>query len=533
MSTEKFDHILVLVQHSLFFAFAIHITLKLNTPSPNSTYIQQEFITKHMYDPYKYFFDRKIAIPNGMLEDCHPFPMPTRQFLEDPLANGISAPSHKAKVDPRDEGEVWRDHLAIAIGADLQGLSFHHHGSAWNTVIFGKKRWIMYDPKRWQDDEYPERQRRVALASPEEWEEIYTTPEWIRKLYPDPFRQYEIKNYGYDCIQHAGEMMYVPRQWMHMVVNIGDTVSVVSEVGLDKGEGKTPDEFLYDPFEDSSDDSEDESDDEGGPEDPELVAMLDEMAKTDRNQAEALYSDIKGERKYRSTLDPEKWQEFSYWDIFAYFGCTRINSRPRPPYSAAKWADIRQFWKDFVKFDANHRPKEYAVDHEATYQFSMEPFEPPVEAFQNSKGRGVRATRDIAKGELVFKGTNNTIVFTQGDTYRRFLFAVYERYGEEAHQVDSETACDLLSWHWVQPLDEDEDGRVAIVGDLDNGSLMNEGRADEEGWDSPNVRCGKEEDGDAKCMMEYYATEDIKRGDELLSDFRELNVENPWSRMGL
>ena len=45
-----------------------------------------------------------------------------------------------------------------------------------------------------------------------------------------------------------------------MVVNIGDTVSVISEVGLEKGEGKKPEDFLYDPKE-SSDDSEEWSED--------------------------------------------------------------------------------------------------------------------------------------------------------------------------------------------------------------------------------------------------------------------------------
>ena len=72
-----------------------------------------------MRHPFKYFFDRKIAIPKGMLEDCHPFPMPTRAFLENPLAQAIHAPSKKAAVDPRPEHDIWMDHLAIAIGSDL------------------------------------------------------------------------------------------------------------------------------------------------------------------------------------------------------------------------------------------------------------------------------------------------------------------------------------------------------------------------------------------------------------------------------
>ena len=206
-----------------------------------------------MYNPFKYFFDRKIAIPKGMLEDCHPFPMPTRQFLEDPDADAIYGLSHKAKVNPKPDGEIWQDHLAISIGSDKQGLSFHFHGEAWNVVLFGKKRWLLWDHARFETN--VTRQRRFALE--EEDADILSSVEWLRQLYPDPERTYEIRNHGYDCIQHAGEMMFVPRQWMHMVVNIGDAVSVISEVGLEKGDGKKPEDFEYDPHEESSDDSED------------------------------------------------------------------------------------------------------------------------------------------------------------------------------------------------------------------------------------------------------------------------------------
>ncbi|KAL3792831.1 hypothetical protein ACHAW5_003717 [Stephanodiscus triporus] len=226
--------------------------------SPTTVKVR-EFITKHMYNPFKYFFDRKIAIPKGMLEDCRPFPLPTRKFLDDPLTGTKIAPSKKRRVQ-KDPRTSWRDHLAIAIGADLQGLTFHRHGAAWNTVIFGKKRWIIYK----DDGEDPDLYRRMALESPEDsWREILPTPEWIRHLYPDPWRIDLVRKHGMDCIQHAGTMMFVPRGWMHMVVNIGDTVSVISEVGLDKGEGKKPEDFLYDPHA-SSDDSEDESEEGGG-----------------------------------------------------------------------------------------------------------------------------------------------------------------------------------------------------------------------------------------------------------------------------
>ena len=68
-----------------------------------------------MYNPLKYFFDRKIAIPKGMLEDCHPFPMPTRAFLENPNAGERYGLSKKKKVNPKPEKEIWQDHLAISM----------------------------------------------------------------------------------------------------------------------------------------------------------------------------------------------------------------------------------------------------------------------------------------------------------------------------------------------------------------------------------------------------------------------------------
>lgn len=240
----------------------------------------KEFITKHMYNPLKYFFDRKIAIPKGMLEDCHPYPMPTRAFLENPNADAIYALSKKKKVDPKPDFEIWQDHLAISIGADLQGLSFHFHGAAWNVVIFGKKRWILYDHARWERN--TTRQRYMALEGPNA--AILSSTDWLRQLYKDPERQHEIRHFGHDCIQHAGMMMFVPKNWMHMVVNIGDTVSVISEVGLEKGEGKKPEDFEYDPKE-SSDDSEDWS--------------------SDDSEDESMYHRRPGPGYYESSDDPE------------------------------------------------------------------------------------------------------------------------------------------------------------------------------------------------------------------------------------
>jgi len=220
----------------------------------------KEYITKHMYHPLKYFFDRKIAIPKGMLEDCHPFPQPTRAYLANPHMGETYALSHKKKVRKTPDRELWRDHLAVSIGSDLHGLTWHNHREAWNVVIFGHKRWLLWDHARWKNN------NTMQFLMTRDWSRDAHVPghEWISRLYKAKNRQYEIRNHGHDCIQGPGDMMFVPHRWMHMVVNVGDTVSVISEVGLGPGEGKKPEDFLFDPNESSGDEGEESSGDEGG-----------------------------------------------------------------------------------------------------------------------------------------------------------------------------------------------------------------------------------------------------------------------------
>lgn len=181
----------------------------------------QDFIVNHMHNPSgeKYVFDRKLNLPDGLLGDCQPFPMPNRMFADygDALI-GMGTP----------ERTMWKDHLALTIGRDLQGLTFHRHNAAWNVVVFGSKRWILYDAKRITNNITRLKRMTRDVDNPIQ----LTSPNWIRELYHKNERMHEIRNHGHDCVQRAGEMLYVPRGWAHMVVNIGDTVAVVSERGL-------------------------------------------------------------------------------------------------------------------------------------------------------------------------------------------------------------------------------------------------------------------------------------------------------------
>lgn len=245
-------------------------------------------------------------------------------------------------------------------------------------------------------------------------------------------------------------------------------------------------------------------------------------------------SDIVRESMIKESLDPELWYAYSYWELHAYFSCAAEFIKSKPIPSRERWADLRSFYREFVASDLRDWPLRDDDEEPRTYIYTDATYDPPMTPFQSGfKGRGLKADRFIKKGELVFRATNNTVIFTHGHTWRKFLFALYERYVEgdddddvDESKLDSETTCDVLVWSWIQRLVPG--GPLVIVMDLDNGSLMNEGRLDD-GWEDPNVKCGKED----WCDFEYYAVKDIEVGEEILCDYREFAMLNAWVDMGL
>lgn len=311
-------------------------------------------------------------------------------------------------------------------------------------------------------------------------------------------------------------------------------------------------------YEDSSDDDYNKDSDDDNPSGDDGDDGDDEDAETELLPADkAILKRIKDPR-YRTVVYNNlikeidlrdeirfhnySWDELSYWELHASFTCHRVMAGNRPVYDAERWRRLRDFYNEFVADDLKKDPIA-AGDPPRTYKFSEDSFDAPTDPFgveevaddaditeeDEEKGRGLRAARDIGKGELVFKATNNTVVFNVGYTWRDFLLAMYKRPGIHGEPHDAETTCDFMVWSWIQRLEED--GPLVIVNDMDNGSLLNEGRFGDPDYDDPNVRCGKE--GDKVCLMSYYALRDIKKGEELLCDYKDFALIWSWGDMGV
>ena len=130
----------------------------------------------------------------------------------------------------------------LAVGATGTGLSWHSHHDAWNSVIVGKKLWLIADPSapapagtglfsadddphccsalNWHTEEV--RRRKESQNS--------STPEIL--LASVHAREDQNQSVG-QCVVHSGEAVYVPARWTHATMNIGDTIARSQRGGSD------------------------------------------------------------------------------------------------------------------------------------------------------------------------------------------------------------------------------------------------------------------------------------------------------------
>lgn len=103
----------------------------------------------------------------------------------------------------RRDGEGVRDlgNWFLSVGATSSGQHFHSHGEALNAVVWGRKRWFF-----------------LAPGSSVRASDYASSLEFARE--PDLGASVA------ECVQERGDVVILPAQLPHAVVNDGDTVSV-------------------------------------------------------------------------------------------------------------------------------------------------------------------------------------------------------------------------------------------------------------------------------------------------------------------
>lgn len=116
-------------------------------------------------------------------------------------------------------GDERPDYRWIIIGPAGSGSSFHidpNSTSAWNAVIKGSKKWILFPPDVVPPGVHPSPDG-VEVACP------VSIIEWFMNFYNET-RSWKKK--PIECVCKAGEVIFVPNGWWHLVINLEDSIAI-------------------------------------------------------------------------------------------------------------------------------------------------------------------------------------------------------------------------------------------------------------------------------------------------------------------
>ncbi|KAH6807509.1 transferring glycosyl group transferase [Perilla frutescens var. frutescens] len=116
-------------------------------------------------------------------------------------------------------GRERPDYRWIIIGPAGSGSSFHidpNSTSAWNAVVRGSKKWVLFPPDVVPPGVYPSPDG-AEVACP------VSIIEWFMNFY-NATKSW--KKRPIECVCKAGEVIFVPNGWWHLVINLEDSVAI-------------------------------------------------------------------------------------------------------------------------------------------------------------------------------------------------------------------------------------------------------------------------------------------------------------------
>ncbi|GIL47321.1 hypothetical protein Vafri_4169, partial [Volvox africanus] len=181
-----------------------------NMPMPFTTYLS--YCSSNRDEMPLYLFDKHFLAVAPSLESDYVVPS---QFGEDLF--GLL-------------GEEGRpDYRWLILGPGRSGSSFHvdpNATSAWNALLWGAKKWVMYPPGSVPPGVHPSPDG-ADVATP------LSLTEWFVNFYAAT-REGKVR--PIEFVARPGDLLFVPRGWWHCALNLEEscalTQNFVSEVGL-------------------------------------------------------------------------------------------------------------------------------------------------------------------------------------------------------------------------------------------------------------------------------------------------------------
>ncbi len=148
-----------------------------------------------------YLFDKHFASKSSKLQADYSVP----EYFDEDLFQVL--------------GSERPDYRWLIIGPAKSGSSFHKDPnctSAWNALITGKKKWIMFPPHITPPGVHASENGLHVATS-------VSIIEWFLNFYE---ASKELEYQPRECVVQAGEVIFVPRGWWHLVINLEESVAL-------------------------------------------------------------------------------------------------------------------------------------------------------------------------------------------------------------------------------------------------------------------------------------------------------------------
>eukprot|EP00984_Skeletonema_dohrnii_P002606 scaffold912_cov121-Skeletonema_dohrnii-CCMP3373.AAC.7 len=203
---------------------------------------------------------------------------------------------------------------------------------------------------------------------------------------------------------------------------------------------------------------------------------------------------------------PSGWETTSFHEMYTHFNCSsHAYDDTKPIPTLDQWLSMREQYNQHVDSTTSFNDPIPPTDG---YTFKKNERPPFYAKLSPGKGRGIFASRDIQKGELVHDGSNSDVVFPDGPSFRQFVFA-----------LPRTMACDVMEWTWTQQFQEGGDYHICLA--INISSLMNTGDDEDEVNALPT----------SSMTAMFYATRDIRKDEEILTDYEIYKTD--WGAVGL
>eukprot|EP01090_Pellita_catalonica_P002890 TRINITY_DN12510_c0_g1_i1.p1 TRINITY_DN12510_c0_g1~~TRINITY_DN12510_c0_g1_i1.p1 ORF type:complete len:305 (+),score=47.07 TRINITY_DN12510_c0_g1_i1:613-1527(+) len=122
------------------------------------------------------------------------------------------------------------------IGPARSGSTYHKDPnctSAWNGLISGRKKWILYPPDIPPPGVIPQGELDVVCP--------ISTIEWFIKFYPEHLRRFRELWMNARCplkpveaVQQPGDILFIPNRWWHTALNLQESIAVTQNYVSDR-----------------------------------------------------------------------------------------------------------------------------------------------------------------------------------------------------------------------------------------------------------------------------------------------------------